>query len=78
MSHRNYRTKPSMLRDPYTESIIQPDASLIRQLHSLLDMLNENHALAIDHIVSELIAFKNPNRQMLDEIFLPEQPKEQS
>jgi hypothetical protein len=65
-----YQTRSTMLQHTVgpTMQVIEPDASLIKQLHAVLDMLPENQALIIDHIVAELIRFHNPNRQHLPEL----------
>ena len=65
---RVYATKPTMFVDNFTEKVIQPDATLIKQLQLVLDSLPENQALIIDHIVAELLKFHNPNRQHMPEL----------
>lgn len=73
---RNYITSPTMFADRFTERVVQPDESLVNQLHKLLDMIpNDNHALAIDHIVSELIRFHDPNRQHYADLLSPNTEK---
>lgn len=67
-----YQTRPTMLNDFFTQAVIQPDASLIKQLHTILDHLPGPQALAIDHIVAQLLLFKNPNGQLFDEIIPPQ------
>lgn len=64
---RIYHTKATMFipRYPtYDEGIVEPDAKLVAQLHQLLDMIeSDNHALAIDHTVEQLLRFHQPAYQ---------------
>lgn len=53
-----YRTAPHNFIDRFTEKTYQPDGALIKQLHSLLDIVsnqNKDLALAIDLVVADLM-----------------------
>lgn len=59
---REYRTQPTFYEDRVTQNVVQPDRKLVAALHSYLDLIpNDDHALAIDMIVSDLLKFHNPN-----------------
>lgn len=65
MSDRNYSTQPSMFDDHFTKKVVRPDAGLVGVLHTLLDMLNEDQAMAIDFIVADLLKFRRPSVEQL-------------
>lgn len=64
---RIYHTQPTMFVSQfptYDEGVVQPDANLVEQLHNLLDMIEaDEHALAIDHTVQQLLRFHQPAYQ---------------
>lgn len=70
---RKYSTSPTMFMDRWTQKVVQPDANLIKALHSYLDLIpNDDHALAIDLIVADLLRFHNPQQQPMGIITIQE------
>jgi len=55
-----------MFVDRFTQKVVQPDESLVKQFHRLLDVVSrtdENLAFVIDLVVADLLKFRNPNQQ---------------
>ena len=56
---RNYGVQPTMFINPLSRAeapTVAPDTKLVEQFHRLLDMIpSDNHALAIDHTVQQLL-----------------------
>ena len=73
---RNYSTRSTMFIDRFTTKVVQPDRNLVESLHALLDMIpDDSHALAIDHCVTQILQFRDPNipgRSLPAEVLYPE------
>lgn len=75
---RQYQVQSTMFISPHSHAqrpVYEPDKSLVNVLHKLLDTIsNDNNALAIDHVVAQLLRVHTPPSGMFDpELILEEQ-----
>ncbi|ODR25796.1 hypothetical protein BHQ19_10210 [Mycolicibacterium porcinum] len=51
-----------MYVERFSVKVVQPDESIVNQLHHLLDLIpDDNLALMIDNCVAQLLRFHDPN-----------------
>jgi hypothetical protein len=73
--NRNYAVQPIMFVTPGAmQPVSTPDAKLVADFHRLLDMIpNDNHALMIDMVVSQILRTHiRPDGQFEPELLPPQ------
>lgn len=74
---RQYSVQPTQMinSQPWGSSVVEPDKKLVETLHKLLDLIpNDDHALAIDHVVADLLRVNRRPDGMFEPELLPKHP----